>query len=77
MLGKSVSLVPDVFAPPYSRSIRPCLVGALGAYWGVVSGIDGMGFDSEEVLGVWGGLFGAGAVFGVVSAGYSGIHSDR
>ena len=76
-MEKSVSLAPDVFAPPFPRSFRPCLVGALGAYCGFGIGIDGMGFDPKAVLGLWGNLLGADGVLGAVFGGYGGIDSDR
>ena len=76
-MEKSVSLVPDVFAPPFPRSFRPCLVGALGVHWGVGSGIDRRGFDLEAVLGVWGDLSGVDVVLGAVFGGYGGVDSDR
>lgn len=48
-------------------------MAALGGHCGFGVAIDGMGFDSEEVLGLWGGLFGADVVLGAFFGGYGGI----
>ena len=76
-LTPSEQSFPDVSPTPHTRSFRPCQVGALGVDGDIGIGGDGMGVDSEAVLGVWGDMPGGDGFYGPVPAGYGGADPDR